>query len=278
MAKALVIVESPAKAKTINKYLGKQYVVKASLGHIKDLPKKDLAVDVDHGFEPTLRSHRRQEEAHRRAEAGRQEAWTPSTSRPTRIAKAKRSAATCRKSWKRKKNGRPKIFRVMFNEITKKAIQKAFEKPGQVNINLVDAQQARRVLDRLVGYKISPLLWDKVRRGLSAGRVQTVALRVIVEREREIRAFSEAGILDDRCRPATPRSRPCSSARLIKAERRDARSSATRQSTDALVAQLDGADYIVKSRRPRARRSAIRSRRSSPPPCSRSPRASCASA
>ena len=83
----------------------------------------------------------------------------------------------------------PQIFRVMFNEITKKAVQKAFEKPGQVNINLVDAQQARRVLDRLVGYKISPLLWDKVRRGLSAGRVQTVALRVIVEREREIRAF-----------------------------------------------------------------------------------------
>src|SRR5206468_12701968 len=87
-----------------------------------------------------------------------------------------------------KKNG-PAIYRVMFNEITKKAVQKAFETPTQVNINLVDAQQARRVLDRLVGYKISPLLWDKVRRGLSAGRVQTVALRVIVEREREIRAF-----------------------------------------------------------------------------------------
>src|SRR5581483_3350486 len=87
-----------------------------------------------------------------------------------------------------KKDG-PKIFRVMFNEITKKAIEKAFEKPGQVNVSLVDAQQARRVLDRLVGYKISPLLWDKVRRGLSAGRVQTVALRLIVEREREIRAF-----------------------------------------------------------------------------------------
>ena len=86
------------------------------------------------------------------------------------------------------KNG-PKIFRVMFNEITKNAIQKAFEKPGSVNLHLVDAQQARRILDRLVGYKISPLLWDKVRRGLSAGRVQTVALRLIVEREREIRAF-----------------------------------------------------------------------------------------
>src|SRR6185312_16006859 len=87
-----------------------------------------------------------------------------------------------------KKNG-PAFYRVMFNEITKKAIEKAFETPGQVNVSLVDAQQARRVLDRLVGYKISPLLWDKVRRGLSAGRVQTVALRLIVEREREIRAF-----------------------------------------------------------------------------------------
>src|SRR5207253_578515 len=85
----------------------------------------------------------------------------------------------------------PKIYRVMFNEITKKAVEKAFETPSQVNINLVDAQQARRVLDRLVGYKISPLLWDKVRRGLSAGRVQTVALRVVVEREREIRAFQK---------------------------------------------------------------------------------------
>ncbi len=98
----------------------------------------------------------------------------------------------------------------MFNEITKKAIEKAFEKPGQVNTNLVDAQQARRVLDRLVGYKISPLLWDKVRRGLSAGRVQTVALRVIVEREREIRAFQQEGILDGRCRPAGQEASACS--------------------------------------------------------------------
>ena len=102
------------------------------------------------------------------------------------------------KSEKDRKRGRPKFFRVMFNEITKKSIEKAFEKPAVVNINLVDAQQARRVLDRLVGYKISPLLWDKVRRGLSAGRVQTVAVRVIVEREREIRAFVKTGILDAR--------------------------------------------------------------------------------
>ena len=115
---------------------------------------------------------------------------TPSTWRLTRTAKAKPSASTCRRSCRSSKNG-AKIFRVMFNEITKNAIQKAFEKPAAVNLHLVDAQQARRILDRLVGYKISPLLWDKVRRGLSAGRVQTVALRLIVDREREIRAFQK---------------------------------------------------------------------------------------
>ncbi len=107
------------------------------------------------------------------------------------------------------------IFRVMFNEITKNAIQKAFEKPLPVNLNLVEAQQARRVLDRLVGYKISPLLWDKVRRGLSAGRVQTVALRLIVEREREIRAFVKARVLDDR-RSLNAKKPPVLTARFIK--------------------------------------------------------------
>src|SRR4051794_15380722 len=189
MAKALVIVESPSKAKTINKYLGKQFIVKASLGHIKDLPKKDLAVDVEHGFEPRYeviegkkkliaelkQTAKKVEEVYLAADPDRE------------------GEAICyhlQEELKDRKNG-PRIYRVMFNEITKKAIEKAFEKPGQVNVNLVDAQQARRVLDRLVGYQISPLLWDKVRRGLSAGRVQTVALRLIVEREREIKAFEK---------------------------------------------------------------------------------------
>src|ERR1039457_1862908 len=189
MPKALVIVESPAKAKTINKYLGKQFVVKASLGHIKDLPKRDLAVDIENGFEPHYEiiegkkkliaelkaTARKVEEVYLAADPDRE------------------GEAICfhlQEELGERKNG-PKFFRVMFNEITKKAVDKAFEKPGQVNIALVEAQQARRVLDRLVGYKISPLLWDKVRRGLSAGRVQTVALRVVVEREREIRAFKK---------------------------------------------------------------------------------------
>ena len=134
-------------------------------------------------------SHRRQEEADHRAEGSRQEVESIYLAADP-DAKAKPSATTCRKN-SRKKDDAPEIFRVMFNEITKNAIEKAFEKPLTVNVHLVDAQQARRVLDRLVGYKISPLLWDKVRRGLSAGRVQTVALRVIVEREREIRAFEK---------------------------------------------------------------------------------------
>src|SRR5450432_670378 len=187
MAKNLVIVESPAKAKTIGKYLGKSYLVKASLGHVKDLPKKDLAVDVDNDFRPkyeVIEGKKKLISELKTAAKAADIVWLAAD--PDR-----EGEAIC---WHlqeelKEKNGTNKIFRVMFNEITKKAIEKAFETPLAVNINLVDAQQARRVLDRLVGYKISPLLWDKVRRGLSAGRVQTVALRLIVDREREIKAF-----------------------------------------------------------------------------------------
>ena len=134
----------------------------------------------------------------------------------------------------------------MFNEITKNAIEKAFEKPGQVNVNLVDAQQARRVLDRLVGYKISPLLWDKVRRGLSAGRVQTVALRVIVEREREIRAFikKEYWTIDV---DLTAKKPPLLTARLFSIGRPWRRSRQPGSSRMRSSRKLDGADYIVKS-------------------------------
>ncbi len=187
MAKNLVIVESPAKAKTIGKYLGKQYVVKASLGHVKDLPKKDLAVDVDRGFEPkyvVIEGKKKLIQELKAAAKGADAVYLAAD--PDREGEA--ICFHLQEELQDKKNG-TKMFRVMFNEITKTAIQKAFETPLAVNIHLVEAQQARRVLDRLVGYKISPLLWDKVRRGLSAGRVQTVALRLIVDREREIRAF-----------------------------------------------------------------------------------------
>src|SRR5471030_3388367 len=190
MAKSLVIVESPTKAKTIGKYLGKEFVVKASLGHIKDLPKNDLSVDVENGFEP----HYEVIEGKRKLIAELKA--TAKTVKEIYLAADpdREGEAICfhlEEELKGKGNNGPQFFRVMFNEITKKAIDKAFEKPAQVNINLVDAQQARRVLDRLVGYKISPLLWDKVRRGLSAGRVQTVALRVVVERSEERRVGKE---------------------------------------------------------------------------------------
>src|ERR1043166_7010484 len=195
MAKALVIVESPAKAKTINKYLGKNYLVKASLGHIKDLPKRDLAVDVEHGFEPRYEVIEGKKKLIQELKSAAKKVESVYLAAdPDREGEAichhLQEEIDGDNKGKGKKKG-PAFFRVMFNEITSRGIKKAFETPGQVDIHLVEAQQARRVLDRLVGYKISPLLWDKVRRGLSAGRVQTVALRLIVDREREIRAFEK---------------------------------------------------------------------------------------
>src|SRR5436190_21386541 len=184
MAKSLVIVESPAKAKTINKYLGKNYVVMASLGHIKDLPKRDLAVDVEHGFEPRYEVIEGKKKLIQELKAAAKKVdQIYLAADPDREGEAicfHLQEELHGGNGKGKKKG-PEIFRVMFNEITSRGIKKAVETPGQVDLHLVEAQQARRVLDRLVGYKISPLLWDKVRRGLSAGRVQTVALRVIVE-------------------------------------------------------------------------------------------------
>jgi len=244
MPKALVIVESPAKAKTINKYLGKEFVVKASLGHIKDLPKNGLSVDVENGFEP----HYEVIEGKRKLIAELKA--TAKTVKEIYLAADpdREGEAICfhlEEELKGKSNNGPQFFRVMFNEITKKAIDKAFEKPAQVNINLVDAQQARRVLDRLVGYKISPLLWDKVRRGLSAGRVQTVALRVVVEREREIRAFQkrEYWTVDVDLSAGTP---PLLSARLFKLND-ETPEIGGKEAADELLAQIEGADYIVKS-------------------------------
>jgi DNA topoisomerase-1 len=202
MGKSLVIVESPAKAKTINKYLGRNFVVKASLGHVKDLPKKEIgillpaegngkkkaAVPPDQAFEPTYEVI----PGKTKVIADLKKAAKDADAIYLAADPDREGEAICEhlaEVLAPRKTDRKRVFRVKFNEITAKAIKAAFEKPGQIDGNLVDAQQARRVLDRIVGYKISPLLWDKVRRGLSAGRVQTVALRLIVEREREIRAF-----------------------------------------------------------------------------------------
>ncbi len=185
MAKSIVIVESPAKAKTITKYLGPGYEVLASLGHIKDLPKRDLGVDVEHSFEPTYEVIPGKEKvvAQLKKSAKKAEAIYLAAD-PDR-----EGEAICFHLAEELGDGQKLIRRVTFNEITKRGVQEGFAKPISIDMNLVDAQQARRVLDRLVGYQISPLLWDRVRRGISAGRVQTVALRLVVERERAIKAF-----------------------------------------------------------------------------------------
>ncbi|MDR3740626.1 MAG: type I DNA topoisomerase [Terracidiphilus sp.] len=189
MSKSLVIVESPAKAKTIEKYLGKGFEVLASVGHIMDLPKNDIGVELKkRTFEPTLIVSPGKEKVVaqlKKAAAKADEIFLAPDPDREGEAIAYHLAMQLGTSAKEKK----KIRRVTFNEITKKAVQEAFNHARDVDQNLVDAQQTRRVLDRLVGYQISPLLWDKVRRGLSAGRVQTVAVRLIVEREREIGAF-----------------------------------------------------------------------------------------
>ena len=189
MAKNLVIVESPAKAKTIGKYLGSDYVVEASIGHIMDLPKNDIGVELKlRTFEPTLIvSPGKEKVVERLKKLAAKSDSVFLAADPDREGEA--IAAHLKMQLLPSIRDKSKMRRVTFNEITKKAVTAAFEHTRDVDENLVDAQQTRRVLDRLVGYQISPLLWDKVKRGLSAGRVQTVALRLIVEREREINAF-----------------------------------------------------------------------------------------
>ena len=195
MAKGLVIVESPAKARTIQKYLGSGYDVEASLGHIKDLPKKSLGVDLDNDFSTEYVVIPGKEKVvaklKKLAKTANAIYLAPDPDREGEAIAAHLAEELGGDSvdGKKKKKNPIAIRRVTFNEITKRAVQEAFQHPRDIDTHLVDAQQTRRVLDRLVGYQISPLLWDKVRRGLSAGRVQTVALRLIVEREREIKVF-----------------------------------------------------------------------------------------
>lgn len=190
-----MIVESPAKAKTIQKYLGTGYEVEASLGHIKDLPKKSLGVDLDNDFSTEYEVIPGKEKVIARLKKLAKGAETiylapdPDREGEAIAAHLAEELGGERVDGKKRRKSSTSIRRVTFNEITKKAVQDAFRQPRDIDRNLVDAQQTRRVLDRLVGYQVSPLLWDKVRRGLSAGRVQTVALRLIVDREREIKAF-----------------------------------------------------------------------------------------
>ena len=255
MSKGLVIVESPAKAKTIQKYLGKGFVVEASLGHVKDLPKSTLGVDIDNEFETEYIVIPGKEKVLAKLKKlalsadniylapdpdreGEAIAW--------HLAEELGDGNKGKKKKKKKDGDEPdRIRRVTFNEITKRAVQEAFEHPRDIDQNLVDAQQARRVLDRLVGYQVSPLLWDKVRRGLSAGRVQTVALRLIVEREREIKAFQKVEYWTIDAHLAGPKP-PAFDARFVgKGEEKVEVNNG--EDAEKIRAALEKADWLVRT-------------------------------
>lgn len=241
MAKALVIVESPAKAKTINKYLGRDFKVIASMGHVRDLPKSKLGVDVDDKFAPEyviIPDRAKVIKELKDAAKGVEDIFVATD--PDREGEAIGWHLAEELGGKKRK-----IRRLMFNEITKKAILEAMKHPGEIDMKMVDAQQARRVLDRLVGYKISPILWDKVRRGLSAGRVQSVALKIICDREREIESFKpeEYWHVTARLAGTVP---PEFDARLVR-KGKDAAKVTNEAEAKKVLADLERADFIVSS-------------------------------
>src|SRR5277367_6407306 len=260
MIKSLVIVESPAKAKTISKYLGKDFTVEASVGHIKDLPKNKIGVDLSDGsFAPDLIVIPGKEKVVDRLKKLAKAATTVYLA-PDPDREGEAIAAHLEDELRGLSKGNS-IRRVTFNEITAKAVHDAFEHTRDVDRNLVDAQQTRRVLDRIVGYQISPLLWDKVRRGLSAGRVQTVALRLIVEREREIKAFVpvEYWTLDAQLTPANEKTEFTARFTGIDGEKAvvetvDAPSLPNKQQMDAVVAALEKARWSVANVEKKERR------------------------
>src|SRR5262245_13460300 len=244
MAKNLVIVESPAKAKTLGKYLGRDYQVKASVGHVMDLPKSKLGVDIERDFAAeyhVIQGKSKVLDEIKKAAKDKENVYLAPD--PDREGEAI-AWHIAQKLGPRRKN----IHRVLFNEITKKAVLEALKNPGKIDQNRYEAQQARRILDRLVGYKLSPLLWDKVRRGLSAGRVQSVAVRIIAEREREIRAFMpeeywtvEARLEGQAPPPFTARLAEIDGQRLDhKTLRLDAKAR-----VDEVLRGLDGAEWTV---------------------------------
>src|SRR5687768_10600252 len=242
MAKALVVVESPAKAKTINKYLGRNYKVVASMGHVRDLPKSKLGVDVDDGFEPSyevIASRKKVLKELKDAAKDATEIFVATD--PDREGEA----IGWHLAEELGSGNRKKIRRLMFNEITKKGVLSALEHPTQINKQMVDAQQARRVLDRLVGYKISPLLWDKVRRGLSAGRVQSVALKLVCDREREIEAFVTEEYWNITARLAGPLP-PEFDARLLKRDNSNIKVG-NKDEADKVLSDLRSAQWTVSS-------------------------------
>ena len=258
MSKGLVIVESPTKAKTIQKYLGAGFEVEASMGHIKDLPKKSLGVDLENNFATDYEVIPGKEKVIAKLKKMAKEADTiylapdPDREGEAIAAHLAEELGGDRVDGKKTKKSATPIFRVTFNEITKKAVQEAFQHARDIDRNLVDAQQTRRVLDRLVGYQVSPLLWDKVRRGLSAGRVQTVALRLIVERERDIKAFdpTEYWTLDAHLAGEKP---PAFDARLVGTNPKQ-NVLPNEETAKKVEAELEGATWTVRSVEKKERR------------------------
>jgi DNA topoisomerase-1 len=265
LTKGLVIVESPTKAKTIEKYLGKGYTVEASLGHVKDLPKSTLGVDVENDFDTEyivipgkekvlakLKKLALSADKIYLAPDPDREGEAMAAHLAEELGDGAKSKKKKKKSNKEQDGDGDRIQRVTFNEITKRAVQEAFEHPRHINRDLVDAQQARRVLDRLVGYQVSPLLWDKVRRGLSAGRVQTVALRLIVEREREIKAFEKKEYWTIDANLSAPKP-PAFDARFLgKGEEKVEVNNA--EEAEKIRAALETADWIVRTADKKERR------------------------
>jgi DNA topoisomerase-1 len=247
MGKSLVIVESPSKARTLTKYLGKKYTVLASVGHVKDLPKSKFGVDVEHDFAPSYQVIPGKKKVLDEIKAAAKKAdvifLAPDPDRE--------GEAIAWHIAEEFNGAKGKVKRVLFHEITERAVKEALEHPGELNLKKVNAQQARRVLDRIVGYKISPLLWEKVRRGLSAGRVQSVAVRIICEREREIAAFrsEEYWSITALLEAGAP---PAFEAKLVKWRGQDvslATAEATNEVVEAIRAQPFTVDQVEKKER-----------------------------
>lgn len=237
--KSLLIVESPTKVKTLSKFLGKGFAIKASVGHIKDLPKKELGVDIENNLEPTYVVIEGKEKVLKDLKKAAKDA-----DRVYLAPDPDREGEAIAWHIEGELSGAPdKVFRVVFNEITEKAVTEAIRHPRKIDMDLVDAQQARRILDRLVGYKLSPFLWRKVRRGLSAGRVQSVALRLVVDREKEIAAFiaTEYWSITAALEGKEP---PPFEAKLFRINDEKAEIS-NREQSDNILKDLDGRDFSV---------------------------------
>jgi len=254
----LIIVESPTKAKTISRFLGRDFVIKSSFGHIRDLPKKNLGIDIEHNFKPEYVIPAKSKKTVSELKKSAEEANTVILATdPDREGEAiawhlayalglnKKSPASPRLG--RGRANVKKVERVVFHEITKSAIEKAIAHPREIDQNLVDSQQARRILDRLVGYKLSPFLWKKIRSGLSAGRVQSVAVRLIVEREREIKKFTPQEYWSIEASLSKKDEDKSFKARLVKIGEESIDRLGIKNSADAkkITEELTGAEYKV---------------------------------